>query len=333
MNNKNNFSDNEITQGLVDGDSDVFDYLKNKYFQIALDVAKADNGFEEVAQELLACVLTRIVDKFKKVNEQNNKAEKDNKPIIDLNELYDSTFTKDKFKERCKNTWRARKASKLIINGIIVNDPGTWKMLYDYFYPRAKKMVLQNSGSEHEVKDLLQDTFLDLLEKCWNSLLPCDVNILAYIMAMLKNKWIDILRKRGTIIIEDLNDNHKIEDTLSNDIDEIPFKDKFFKDLEKLLNKELENMKIEYNIEDFLDISSLNDKIAGMIKTILNEEKTSETCRKVILLDSYLPYSKTIYLPDTRNEFIAKLLGYANTQTLAVTKSRCLEKLRTYFNK
>ena len=74
------------------------------------------------------------------------------------------------------------------------NDETVLKDLYLKVYPKAKSYVLKNNGNEEQAKDVFQEAFII----CWRNIkedkFEPHENLEAYLITIVKNKWIDYLR-------------------------------------------------------------------------------------------------------------------------------------------
>ena len=72
------------------------------------------------------------------------------------------------------------------------------KIVYDANYPKIKKYVLENSGTEAEAKDIYQDAFIAV----WRNIQLDRVifnnidNLENYLFRVAQNKWLDQLRSK-----------------------------------------------------------------------------------------------------------------------------------------
>lgn len=219
-------------------------------------------------------------------------------------------------------------SSKEIIIGIKVNNRNIWHYLYKYFYPKAKNHVTYNSGTIDDVKDVLQETFYKLFEKCRDNFQHD--NVLALIMTMIKNTWIDMLRKKKHRVEAKIHDKDiKFDESFNEPISTSSTKlnlSKIFK-ISKSLGKQLNE---HCKIENSLDYNQLNEIQRIMIGILLDPDKTKPKCRKLILLTHFLPISD--------NVVIANELGYVKSSDsvsikkgldiLSTQKTRCLKKFK-----
>lgn len=82
------------------------------------------------------------------------------------------------------------------VSSIKANDDKALRLLYVENYPKVKKYILHNSGSEDDAKDIYQEAFLAAwrnvqLDK-FTALHEDSIN--NYLFQVAKNKWLDALR-------------------------------------------------------------------------------------------------------------------------------------------
>jgi len=215
-----------------------------------------------------------------------------------------------------------------IINGIKVNDKKTWEFLYRYFYPIAKKYVANNSGTDNDANDLLQNTFLKVLLKCRKGYHHDNIKVV--IAKRLKWDWLDMLRSKKNITESEITENniktyiHPVESdkALSSNVN---LAKRF--NLSKNLHKHL---KKNCHVEDFLDYSNLNGIQKKMIEILLDKDKTNPKCKKLLMLTHFLPISDNViiatemgYIPSDESENKKKGLDILKTQ-----KTRCIKKFK-----
>ena len=121
------------------------------------------------------------------------------------------------------------------IEAVQNNDTKVLKKLYVTNYPKIEILVLKNSGSKDEAKDIYQDAFLAVWQNIkQNKFIPkTESSINGYLYTIAKNKWMDVLRSQGfkkTIVASQLN-HFEIKDEENNDIDDDILKDKRLEDV------------------------------------------------------------------------------------------------------
>lgn len=122
-----------------------------------------------------------------------------------------------------------------IIEAVKNNDTTVLKQLYVYNYPKVEILVLRNSGTKEQAKDIYQDAFLAVWQNIkQNKFIPqSESSINGYIYTIAKNKWLDVLRSKGfkkTIVASQLG-HFEIKDEENNDIDDDILKDKRLEDV------------------------------------------------------------------------------------------------------
>jgi len=87
-----------------------------------------------------------------------------------------------------------------IINGLITGNQAVFNNLYEYEFPKIVKLVIQNSGSIDEAKDIFQETLVILLEKIYLNELNLSCTIGTYLYAISQNLWFNKLRRNKFFI-------------------------------------------------------------------------------------------------------------------------------------
>ncbi|WP_178987701.1 RNA polymerase sigma factor [Winogradskyella schleiferi] len=121
------------------------------------------------------------------------------------------------------------------IEAVKNNDPQVLKNLYVNNYPKIEILVLRNSGSKDQAKDIYQDAFLAVWQNIkQDKFIPkSESSINGYLYTIAKNKWLDVLRSSGykkTIVASQLG-HFEIKDEENNDIDDDILKDKRLEDV------------------------------------------------------------------------------------------------------
>lgn len=99
------------------------------------------------------------------------------------------------------------------------NDTNTLKVIYTFNYPKIEALVLKNSGSKEEAKDVYQEAFITVWQNIKQDkfIAKNETSIDAYLYAIAKNKWMDVLRSKGfktTTVMSQLDNlNLKSEET------------------------------------------------------------------------------------------------------------------------
>lgn len=82
-----------------------------------------------------------------------------------------------------------------IIDGLLNNSPLLIKSIYDRFAPKVVNYIKQNSGSEFDAKDVIQEVLVMIYNqaKFKNLQLTCPFD--AYFFLLCKRKWFNELKK------------------------------------------------------------------------------------------------------------------------------------------
>ena len=88
--------------------------------------------------------------------------------------------------------------------------------LYDIF-PAVKKYVVHNSGTNDDAKDVFQDALVILYQKMKTGKFVLTVPISTYLHAVVKNLWLQELRKRKKIPIAE-TDTDVAEDLIEQEL-------------------------------------------------------------------------------------------------------------------
>lgn len=94
-----------------------------------------------------------------------------------------------------------------IVEQIKRNDEETLRQLYLSNYPAVERYVLQNSGTEADVKDVFQEAFIAVWRNVQSGRFSVSTSgsIHNYLLRVAKNKWLDVLRqkKRQSLSVHD----------------------------------------------------------------------------------------------------------------------------------
>ncbi len=162
-----------------------------------------------------------------------------------------------------------------LITAIKANDSVALKSFYIANYRKTQALVLNNSGTEEDAKDVYQEAFIVV----WNNIknnkfIPLnETAIEGYLFSIGKNKWMDILRSTRF-----KKTNNTINETLLNEeVNEIYQEDIFDLKLKSTMNafKNLGEPCKELLTNYYFEKKSLKD-----IAQILNIEETTARNKK-----------------------------------------------------
>ena len=97
-----------------------------------------------------------------------------------------------------------------IIAGLIQNDNAAYQQLYDQYYAVTERLVLQNSGTTVDAKDIFQETILILHHKAQQGNLELTAALKTFIYSISRNLWLKELRKQKKMninLVEELDES------------------------------------------------------------------------------------------------------------------------------
>jgi RNA polymerase sigma factor (sigma-70 family) len=92
-----------------------------------------------------------------------------------------------------------------IIEGIRNQDDAILNWLYDNYFQTVKKHVLNNSGTNDDVSDVFQDTFIVLYKQIADKSLNLTTDLKGYFFGIARNIWSAQLRKKRKMTELDLD--------------------------------------------------------------------------------------------------------------------------------
>ena len=98
-----------------------------------------------------------------------------------------------------------------IVDGIASGDSATLAGLYHDYFPMVLNMVLQNSGTEDEAKDVFQEAIIVLYDKVKQGDFELSSKLKTYVYSVCRRLWLKQLGNKGRIF----NDVSNYEDIIS----------------------------------------------------------------------------------------------------------------------
>lgn len=88
--------------------------------------------------------------------------------------------------------------NQTLVDQFKANDSHTLKKVYQTNYPKIEALVLKNSGSKEEAKDVFQEAFVVVWQniKLDRFTPKNESSVDAYLYTIAKNKWMDVLRSK-----------------------------------------------------------------------------------------------------------------------------------------
>lgn len=119
------------------------------------------------------------------------------------------------------------------ILGILNNSPDTLKRIYKVYFPMVLQMVLNNSGSEADAKDIYQESIIVLYNKVKAGDFELTSKLKTYIYSVCRRIWLKKLNQRGNKECE-LKDVHDFL-SVENDLEIHEMRDLQFSKMEESL--------------------------------------------------------------------------------------------------
>ncbi len=85
---------------------------------------------------------------------------------------------------------------KVTLSGILQNNDLVLRSLYEGVFPKVRRFILQNNGSEEQAKDTFQEAFIATWKNVKEGKFTEQkgTSVEAYLYTIAKNKWLDYLR-------------------------------------------------------------------------------------------------------------------------------------------
>ncbi|MDP5231247.1 MAG: sigma-70 family RNA polymerase sigma factor [Cellulophaga sp.] len=145
------------------------------------------------------------------------------------------------------------------IVGLLANSPLVIKSIYDRFVPKVVHYIKQNSGSEFDAKDVVQEVMVMIYNqaKFKNLELTCPFD--AYFFLLCKRKWLNELKKSTKKEVTINEDLVSIDESASTHAFETQLEDEqqhlFDKMFEQLGNACKELLKMTFKIKSMEEVA------------------------------------------------------------------------------
>ncbi|EZH71291.1 hypothetical protein ATO12_11045 [Aquimarina atlantica] len=114
------------------------------------------------------------------------------------------------------------KKNDIILEGIITGD----KIILSDFYKQStryvRRYIIQNSGCEQDVEDIVQDALILIYQKLTKDTLELNCSIYTYFYGVCKNIWRNRLRRKKKITLGEAfitENNECFDDSIIDDIE------------------------------------------------------------------------------------------------------------------
>lgn len=105
-----------------------------------------------------------------------------------------------------------------LIQGILLGDNLVIGKLYKLFYPTIARMIINNSGSEDEAKDIFQESVMVLYNRVTENEFELNSKLSTFLYAVSRRLWLKQLTRKGNLAstsdISDFEDILQIEDDI-----------------------------------------------------------------------------------------------------------------------
>lgn len=93
------------------------------------------------------------------------------------------------------------------IEGLLANDSRVVQKIYKLFVPKVLNYIKQNSGSEQEARDVIQEVLVTIFNQAHEKELKLTCPFDAYFFLLCKRKWLNELKKssRKQVTIDEQN--------------------------------------------------------------------------------------------------------------------------------
>ncbi len=128
-------------------------------------------------------------------------------------------------------------SDEALLKGLVKKDHKTLHTLYEQYFPIICKMVLQNSGSEEEAKDLFQEALMVLYDKSREKNFILTARLQTYLYAICKRLWLKQLQQRRNNFIFPKNFREETIPDIEEDLEDHEEKERQFEKMNKALDQ------------------------------------------------------------------------------------------------
>lgn len=191
-----------------------------------------------------------------------------------------------------------RENSRLLVSdddlliGLATGSDVALTQLYRRYFPMVLHLVINNSGSDDDAKDIYQETLVVLYEKVSTDSLSLNCQLKTYIYSVSKRLWLKQLSKRGRqgIGLNGGGSEYFLENELAAPVDED------------------------------LAVHEARDQQFDLMANSL--EKLGEPCRTLL---------EDFYIRHLSMQQITEKFGYTNADNAKTQKYKCLTRLKRLF--
>lgn len=188
-----------------------------------------------------------------------------------------------------------------LLAGLAVGSDAALTQLYRRYFPMVLHLVLNNSGSEDDAKDIYQETLIVLYEKVSVDALELNCQLKTYLYSVSRRLWLKQLSKRSRGSNGYAN-GHAANGRRSDS--DGPYSD----------------TEIPAPVDDDLAAHEARDRQFDLMADSLN--KLGEPCRTLL---------EDFYIRHLSMQQITEKFGYTNADNAKTQKYKCLTRLKRLF--
>jgi len=133
-----------------------------------------------------------------------------------------------------RDNLKAAVNEKLILQGLANNDKKAIETIYKENYNMVQALVVNNSGSADDAKDIFQETIIVLYEKVKSGTFELNCQIKTYVYSVSRRLWLKRLMQQNRFSLN--SDNHEEAVAVEEDLEEHERRDSEFVLMEKAIN-------------------------------------------------------------------------------------------------
>lgn len=106
-----------------------------------------------------------------------------------------------------------------ILKGLQKRDDAAYEILYDFYFPKVKKFVVNNNGTPDDAQDIFQETLLVLLKNVPLADFELRSSLGTYIFSIASNLWLKRLRDSKKMVVKSEAEVEEIAAEIEEDFD------------------------------------------------------------------------------------------------------------------
>lgn len=89
------------------------------------------------------------------------------------------------------------------IANLKIRNESAYKVLYQFYFPVVERLVIKNSGTKDDAKDIFQESLLVLMEKVNKADFQLTSSLKTYLFAIAQNLWLKKLREEKLVFVNE----------------------------------------------------------------------------------------------------------------------------------